>query len=384
MSQTKITDEQIKEELLLGLNSVQIARKYSMDDGGLRKRIRRLAQQGFSPKHDFTKMVPDGYFVKGTSTQYDGEGNIRQQWVKSAIDAEQQMKLFKEALEAFKEDLPKVLPRTIYNEHLIDEELMAVYPLGDPHISMLAWEDECGHNWDLKIAEEIFCSVFDRVVKVAPPCKQAVIVNLGDYFHRDNMEGTTSRSGNHLDVDGRYAKMVRVGVKIIRQMIESALDRHETVRVINAVGNHDDTGALFLSVCLAHIYENEPRVLVDISPAPFHYVRFGKTLIGVHHGHTCKIDKLPGVMATDKPKDWGETEHRYWLTGHLHHSRLQEYPGVTVEVFRTLAPNDAYATWGGYRSKQDTRCLVMHKEFGQVETHIVNIARGLYEYKTNK
>jgi len=45
-------------------------------------------------------------------------------------------------------------------------------------------------------------------------------------------EGVTSRSKHSLDVDGRFGKMVSVAVKIMRQMIESALARHEKVRVI--------------------------------------------------------------------------------------------------------------------------------------------------------
>jgi hypothetical protein len=130
---------------------------------------------------------------------------------------------------------------------------------------------------------------------------------------------------------------------------------------------------MFLSVALANIYENEPRVIIDISPAPFHYVRFGKVLIGAHHGHTCKADRLPGVMAADRARDWGETEYRYWMTGHIHHDTLKEYPGVKVESFRTLAAKDAYAAWGGYRSGQDSKCIVMHKEYGEVERHTVNI-----------
>lgn len=48
-------------------------------------------------------------------------------------------------------------------------------------------------------------------------------------------------------MDGRYAKMIQVGVKVMRQCIESALAKHKTVRVINVIGNHDHTGAIRLS-----------------------------------------------------------------------------------------------------------------------------------------
>ena len=78
-------------------------------------------------------------------------------------------------------------------------------------------------------------------------------------------------------------------------------------------------------------------------------------------------------MATDRAKDWGETEYRYWATGHIHHDTLKEYPGVKVESFRTIAAKDAYATWNGYRSGQDSKAIVYHKDFGEVERHTVNL-----------
>lgn len=79
-------------------------------------------------------------------------------------------------------------------------------------------------------------------------------------------------------------------------------------------------------------------------------------------------------MATDRAKDWGETEFRYLHTGHIHHDTMKEYPGVKVESFRTLAAKDAYATWNGYRSGQDSKAIVYHRDFGEVERHTVNIA----------
>lgn len=358
-----------------GGNQSQAARDLNTSRSAIKSAIRQVrnkaAKMGYSPGHDMTQACPDGFRIKGTSTLYGQNGEKKIQWVKTDVDSERRAEMMEEAIKAMCEDLPRLSPSSA--PEICSNDLMAIYPLGDPHIGMLAWGEESGMDWDLKIAEEKFCGVFDRLVKTSPPCAECTIVNLGDFFHSDNMEGVTSRSKHSLDMDGRYAKMIRVGVKIVRQMIESALQIHQKVRVINAVGNHDDTGSLFLAVCLGNIYENEPRVIVDQSPTPFHYFQWGKSLFGVHHGHTCKADRLPMVMATDQSKLWGETEFRTWLTGHIHHDTRKEYSGCDVESFRTLAAKDAYAAWGGYRARQDSKCLVIHKEFGEVERHTVNI-----------
>jgi hypothetical protein len=334
------------------------------------------ALQGYAPEHDMTHPVPDGFTVGGVSTLYttgeDGQTRVAAQWVKSKQDAAARERLLREAAAAFAESLPRVEPRKAERAYLSD--VMTAYPIGDAHIGMRAWREETGADWDLAIAERTQCGAMAMLVESMPATESALIVNLGDWFHYDSMVPMTPRSGNMLDADGRYAKMIRVGVKVMRQCVESALSKHKTVRVVNVIGNHDETGALWLSAALAGIYENEPRVTVDTSPALFTYVEFGKTLIGMHHGHTCRAEKLPGVMAADKPEAWGRTTHRYWWLGHVHHQSVREFPGVTIETFNTLASNDAYAAGGGWRSRENMKAILLHREHGEVGRNTVNPA----------
>lgn len=331
----------------------------------------RAALKGWSPDHDMTHATSEMHVVKGVSSYYGENGELLRQWVKTDLDKNKITEIFQNIANNLSAELPTYKP-TDYT-HTGAADLMAVYPIGDPHIGMLAIADEAGEDWTLESAREIFPSIFGRAVNSVPHCKQATIVNLGDYFHADNVAGVTTRSGHNLDTDKNFLSMADIGVEILLYMIQSALGRHESVRVINAIGNHDDTGAMFLQVLLKHMYKNEPRVQIDVTASPFNFVRFGKCFFGVHHGHTTKADKLPLVMATDRAKDWGEAEFRYWYTGHIHHDTLKEYSGCKVESFRTLAAKDAYAAWGGYRSGQDTKAIVLDREFGEVERHTINI-----------
>ena len=109
-----------------------------------------------------------------------------------------------------------------------------------------------------------------------------------DYFHADNMEGVTSRSGHSLDVDGRFSKMIEAGMFIIRRMIDSALAHHKNVTVINVIGNHDDTSSQWLSVALQAMYEDEPRVTVQPTTTPCNSHAFCKNL-QVYHSYLIHI-----------------------------------------------------------------------------------------------
>lgn len=372
MSQQKYTDDQLIDAHKRLRSARAIAREFGVAKSGVQDRLNRLSLKGYSPEHDWHHSVPDGYKAQGVSTYYDADGQPRGQWVKASIDADRQREMLEAAKAAFCEDLPQLPKRKAPGNYLTD--LHVVYPLGDPHVGMAAWGEECGQSWDLAIAERVHCGAMDALVSGAPASETATIIDLGDMLHYDGMAAVTPRSGNNLDADGRYAKLIRVTIKIMRQCIESALSKHKRVHVICIPGNHDESGALWLSAALAHIYGKEPRVTVETQPSLFAYFEFGKNLIGAHHGHTCKMAQLPAVMAADRAEAWGRTKSRYWYTGHIHTQTVLELPGCVVESFNTLAPNDAYATSGGWRSRENMKAIVLHREHGEVARHTVSPA----------
>ena len=128
-----------KAALALGLNIRTVER-----------RIQQMRFRGYAPAHDMTRTVPDGYVVKGTSTLYREDGSIAGQWVKSTLDGERRQVLMREAFEAAAKDLPPLKARKATGKWSPD--VLAAYVLGDPHVGMRAWAEECGADWDLAIA----------------------------------------------------------------------------------------------------------------------------------------------------------------------------------------------------------------------------------------
>jgi hypothetical protein len=75
------------------------------------QRVRRYAAtRGFSPDHDYTRAVPEGFVAKGVSTYYDKDGQVRGQWVKSSLSAERAREVIEEAIRALSEDIPRSSP----------------------------------------------------------------------------------------------------------------------------------------------------------------------------------------------------------------------------------------------------------------------------------
>jgi hypothetical protein len=245
--------------------------------------------------------------------------------------------------------------------------------MGDPHLGMLSWPEETGDDFNLTIARTNLSAAVDRLAYLAPPTRTALLFNAGDYFHADNMESRTARSGHALDVDSRWPKVLRVGVWLLIELVQRLRLKHERIYVVSVPGNHDDHSAIMLAVCLSLYFHNDPGVIVDESPSMFRYHRFGRNLFGMTHGHTIKAKDLPLLMAADRPEDWGATRHRYWLCGHVHHESVKEYPGCKVETFNTLAAKDAWHAGQGYRSDRKMVCDVHHIEHGRILRHEVGI-----------
>lgn len=333
---------------------------------------KRAAKHGYSPEHDMTKTVPDGYMVKGVSTYYNKEGKPSAQWVKSTVDHERMEVIMREAVAAMCEGIPA--QPSIPAPEFTNDCLANVYTLTDSHVGMLAWHKEnldANGDWDLTIAERTLVGCFKHMVDASPQARVGIVAQLGDYLHTDGLQALTPSSGHVLDADGRFPKIVKTAIRVLRTIINFALERHEKVIVLLAEGNHDMASSVWLRAMFSALYENEPRVQVIDSEMPYYVYQHGKTMIAWHHGHLSKMESLPLLFASQFPRMWGDTVKRYAHCGHRHHVDIKEHSGITVTQHSTLAARDAYASRGGWMSERQCVVITYHSEFGQVAQNTV-------------
>lgn len=336
----------------------------------LRRALAKATSLGLSG-YNVDGPLPEGQLLRGVSTLYGADGDIIAQWVKTREDRnyEEVKEALEDVFDAYKgySKLPKP-PKAV------DDELLTVYLLSDHHLGMYAWKPEAGADYDVDIGEQVLRETMTTLVSQAPAAKTAIILNLGDFFHSDSNENRTRRSGNVLDVDTRYARVLEVGVNLLIHTVELALQKHETVIVRNNQGNHDPYASLALTVAIAAFFANNPRVQVNTSPSPFFWHKFGRVFLGSTHGDMIKAHDMPGVMAAMQAEVWGTTEHRYIYLGHVHHASKGggERYGATWETFRTLAPKDAWHKQSGYSSGRSMVAITHHKDRGEYMRHTVN------------
>jgi len=324
--------------------------------------VREFVQQKPDVGGAFT--LPEGHRIKGVSALVDSGGNIVQQWLKTKegeLDPLAVVEAIKEALDGYERPGPPSPAPDVR-----DDDLLTLYPCGDWHIGLHVWHKDGEADWDLKIAERVIGNAMQAVISSSPPASNAVILLGGDTLHADNSSNMTPRSGNTLDVDGRYQKIIGTACRLIVNMVEWALTKHQHVTVRLLRGNHDDHACVAVQYHLSAWFRSEPRVTVDLDPGLFWWHRFGKVLLGATHGHEAGPKEMPGLMAMRRPEDWGATAHRYVHTFHLHRSEktISTNTGVVCEIHETPIPKDGWAYGRGFQSGRSVQSITYHRETG--------------------
>ena len=307
-------------------------------------------------------VVPDGMFAERISSFTDSEGNETARWTKYAKAANKiaDLELLLEGMREKLEPAPWIAPPRGTNHDFCN-----ILPIGDHHLGMLAWPKEVGEAWDVKIGENMLAAATDHLFARMIPATHCVIAFLGDFTHYDSTRPVTPTHGNILDADVRKGKLIPAVSRSMRRVIDQAAAIHDSVHVIVESGNHDPDATLWMQELLQVKYADNPRITIDGSPSVFHYHHWGNNLIGTNHGDKVKLEELPIIMASDAPKEWGETQHRMIFTGHIHHRRALDVRGVSVESMRVLPPGEAYAHQAGYRTIRQMQGITIHRETGE-------------------
>lgn len=259
------------------------------------------------------------------------------------------------AIDDLVDDLRSHKPKTPTKKYpKISEPHMLEVSLFDSHFGKFAWGEETGHDYDLKIADDIyFKAVEDLLAKTSGYDIDRILYPIGnDFFHVNNWINTTAR-GTPQDVDTRFQKVFDVGCKSIINAIDRCL-HVAPVDVVWVPGNHDPETSFYMSKVLEAWYHSADNVNVDTSPKERKYYHYGVNLLGMTHGDEEKHADLPNIMAGEEPDAWAASTYREWHLGHFHKKKETRFcvgdthTGVRVVVLPSLSGTDKWHYKKGY------------------------------------
>ena len=319
------------------------------------------ASKGVSPDHGLNKPAPEGFLV--STLRVDKDGNYIPAFAKASSKDQ-----ISEMFDYIREEV-KSLKKAKITKPAKDTEkdLLNLYTFADVHLGLLSWASETGTDWDLNIGYELVKQSFNDMILRSPKSSECMISLLGDFLHTDGLIPVTPMSGNILDTDTRYPKLVAKSYKLILELINMALQHHDKVIVLCAEGNHDQSSATWIQAVLPPHYEDEPRVEILTHPAPYYAYEWGTNMLCFHHGHKLhKPNDLRQKFSSDpqfRPV-WGRTKYCYIHTGHRHYECTSEN-GAKVIQHPTICGRSAYEVRAGYMSERACMAYTYHKDYGE-------------------
>lgn len=332
--------------------------------------IRRVkfnaATQGIDPEANLKQRTAHGFATKRVSTNYDAEGEVKQQWHIQEPDKAAKLESLLNVLESYEyKPAPVIQPKKHHANHLC-----TLYTLTDFHLGMYAYGKETGDDWDLSIAFKEAIAGIQAMSDGSPDARSCILNLQGDFLHWDGLEAVTPTSKHIVDADTRFSKLIDYALDVIMASVEILLKKHESVKVVICEGNHDIVSTMWLRKTIKKIYANNTRITVDDSEVPYYAHLHGNIMIAMHHGHKKKNAALPSLFASEPRyrQMWGNASYCYIHTGHYHHAEqdMAENGGAIVERHPTLAGRDAHAARGGYVSWRSARAITYHAKRGEI------------------
>jgi hypothetical protein len=239
----------------------------------------------------------------------------------------------------------------------------------DLHAGKFAWSKETGGaDYDTPTAIATFERAVDSIIAGSFGYKfDEIVLGVGnDALNSDDYNSQTTK-GTLVNSDTRYQKTYKAVREMYCRTIERLRQHCKKVVVKVIPGNHDTQSTFTLGDSLECYFHNYDDVEIDNSPSPHKFYRWGNVFLGLTHGDKGKKADYGIWMATERPKDFGETLFREIHIGHTHGLKVDEKFGIRVRTFASLGPADAWHSGNMFVGNlRQAEGIVWNKERGRV------------------
>jgi len=168
--------------------------------------------------------------------------------------------------------------------------------IADLHFGKLAWNEETGQDYDIKIAADAARNALLELTGfVGHLLIEKILLPLGNDFFNVNGAGESTVNGTRQVEDTRWQKTFREGRKLLVELIDSC-SQVARVDVLIVPGNHDRERMFYAGDALECWYHNNPNVTVDNRAMLRKYYTFGKNFIEFTHGMKKRLFSVRGVF----------------------------------------------------------------------------------------
>lgn len=258
---------------------------------------------------------------------------------------------------------PELDPVESVDEASPNRKFLLELALFDVHFGKLAHSEECGADYDLKIAIGRYKAAIQHFLSTLDLSSiERILLPIGnDMINVDNKQGTTT-AGTPQDTDSRFYKIVRAVKNLLISTIED-LRYIAPVDVIVIAGNHDEQVSFMIGEMLDAYFSKTDDVTINNTASLRKFYKYGNVGFMFTHGDKEKHGDLGMIFAAQKPQLWADTTERYIQIGHYHKNKkinyitADEFQGFQVQVIPSLSGTDAWHAGKGYNSLKQAKAF---------------------------
>ena len=238
----------------------------------------------------------------------------------------------------------------------------------DLHYGRFSNNEITGEHYTLEEAERrMIESITYFSTKFKDRKFEEIVFPIGQDFFNSGFDGATTSSKHSQDNGADFQTIFKFGTEALIKIIDK-LANIAPVKVIGVPGNHGYFEETAMFMIIDAYFRNDKRITVDLSSSYRKYHVFGNSLIGFTHGSEEK-DRIWTIMQTEVPGYWAMTNAHVFLTGHIHHLKVEEKHGVDVWSVPACCGSDRWTTKNGYNSKSRMMTFIFDKNRGLIENH---------------
>lgn len=235
--------------------------------------------------------------------------------------------------------------------------------IADLHLNLQATMFSTGNEYNCEIAEKLFFYVISDILSRVEKYQFNKIIFCigGDMLNGDNISGSTTK-GTPQDSDLLYFDAVEKLYAMTIRAIDT-LKQKAPVNVIYISGNHDKLSGYKLAKFIDAWFRHDNNVIVDYSPLPRKYVKFGRTLFVFAHDGNVKT--LPRLIADEAREYWSDINTTEVFLQHLHTEQvLTEEYNMRIQRLPTISAKSDWTVNKGFGNKRQCKTFIFDIEDG--------------------
>lgn len=249
------------------------------------------------------------------------------------------------------------------------ERAALLLPVHDLHYGKYASEEECGVEYNRRVAyeraHEAVDFILEQAARTAHIEKIYAVCGTSDYLHIDQDAPAATTAGTPQHTDGTIGDIIAGGQALAVELVDK-MRQLAPVEIVYCPGNHDFVSSQWMHSFLRAWYRGAEGVTFSPDRRTRQYFTYGVTKGVFLHGDVRKsqLKELGNTIA----REHGFGRYTMAISGHRHFRQADDVSGLLMHQCLSLSGSDLWHSKNLYTGLAGLQGFILDKERGPIST----------------